>query len=445
MNKEKIIAILGRPNVGKSTLFNRLIGSRKAIIDPIPGVTRDILYGEFYINDKKVKIRDSGGLTDEKDEINPHVQKKSYQLLKDADLIFFMVEAGQLLPIEQEYVQLLRKYQKNYLFIMNKCDSPEKEIYIHDFYQYGIGDPIPISAAHNRNIDLLLEKAEKLLFDEEHSESTDSETLDFEPADESKIQIAIVGKPNVGKSSLLNQIIGKERSIVSHLAGTTRDTVDEEFEFEDHEFVILDTAGIRRKSKVTEDLEYYSVNRAIKTINQADIIILVIDAEEDLSEQDKKITDQIVKYGKGLIVALNKWDLMDKHPDLLKKKKEFIQFKFPQIDYAPVVPISAKTGYGVNKLLKKAVDLHYQLHQKITTSQLNDFIQEVIRKYSPSSKKGVLKIFYGTQVSAPPVEFIFFLNKRSLLTKNYEQYIINRLREHFGYSGVPIKIIFKHK
>jgi GTP-binding protein len=452
MKKQPVISILGRPNVGKSTLFNRLTKTKKAIIDDTPGVTRDVLKQEFFIGEKQVPVilQDTGGLTDEGDILNPLVQKKSVEALKTSDLILFMVEAKNVLPIEEEFINMIRKSGKPAIIIMNKSDSLDKDIYIHDFHQYGLGEPLPISAAHNRNIDELLELIEaklQLNVDDEDEETEDATVESDVAAEEndSLIKIAIVGKPNVGKSSLLNKITQKERSIVSNIPGTTRDIIDESITYKNHEFRFLDTAGIRKKSKVSEDIEYYSVNRSIKAINDADITLLVIDSLEDVSEQDKKITDQIVKNGKGLIVLFNKMDLYDNSEEAIKKRREILEFKFPQISYAPTLAVSAVTGKGIGSLLEKILLVKGNLNRKITTSKLNAFIQDVVKRYQPSSKKGVLRISYGVQSSIAPVEFIFFLNNVSLISDNYRQYISNRLREYFHYEGVPIKIIYKEK
>ena len=451
MKKRPVISILGRPNVGKSTLFNRLTKTKKAIIDDTPGVTRDVLKQEFLLGENEIPVilQDTGGLTDEGDILNPLVQKKSVEALKTSDLILFMVEAKNVLPIEEEFINMIRKSGKPAIIIMNKSDSLDKDIYIHDFHQYGLGEPLPISAAHNRNIDELLEMIEAKLQlnieEDEDASNEETETSEAKEQDESLIKIAIVGKPNVGKSSLLNKITQKERSIVSNIPGTTRDIIDESITYKNHEFRFLDTAGIRKKSKVSEDIEYYSVNRSIKAINDADITLLVIDSLEDVSEQDKKITDQIVKNGKGLIVLFNKMDLYDNSEEAIKKRREILEFKFPQISYAPTLAISAVTGKGIGSLLEKILLVKGNLNRKITTSKLNAFIQDVVKRYQPSSKKGVLRISYGVQSSIAPVEFIFFLNNTSLISNNYRQYISNRLREYFHYEGVPIKIIYKEK
>ena len=452
MKKQPVISILGRPNVGKSTLFNRLTKTKKAIIDDTPGVTRDVLKQEFLLGENEIPVilQDTGGLTDDGDILNPLVQKKSVEALKTSDLILFMVEAKNVLPIEEEFINMIRKSGKPAIIIMNKSDSLDKDIYIHDFHQYGLGEPLPISAAHNRNIDELLEMIEAKLQlnieeEDEDASNEETETSEAKEQDESLIKIAIVGKPNVGKSSLLNKITQKERSIVSNIPGTTRDIIDESITYKNHEFRFLDTAGIRKKSTVSEDIEYYSVNRSIKAINDADITLLVIDSLEDVSEQDKKITDQIVKNGKGLIVLFNKMDLYDNSEEAIKKRREILEFKFPQISYAPTLAISAVTGKGIGSLLEKILLVKGNLNRKITTSKLNAFIQDVVKRCQPSSKKGVLRISYGVQSSIAPVEFIFFLNNTSLISDNYRQYISNRLREYFHYEGVPIKIIYKEK
>jgi GTPase len=432
-----LVAIIGRPNVGKSTLFNRLIGRRKSIIDPTPGVTRDALYGDVVYEERRIKLIDTGGLSDDEDELNSKVQKRSLEAITDADLVLFLVESQNPLPIELEYIDIVRKSSKKCIIAVNKCDSPEKDDLVNEYYKYGIGEPIPISAAHNRNIDVLMEKIIGNFPADGHHDET--------PVDEDTIKIAIVGKPNVGKSSILNKMSGRERSIVSPIAGTTRDVVDEKLEFSGKKFIILDTAGIRRKSKVTENIEYYSVNRAIKTIENADVTLLVIDSLEDISDQDKKITDQIIKNGKGLIVVLNKWDLVEKNPDILREKKDILLFKFPQISFAPIIPVSAISGKGIDNLLKTSITIHRNLHKRIGTSQLNGFIEEITKKYTPTSKKGFIKIYYATQTNTTPVEFVFFINKKRLLTENYQQYIVNRFREKFGFVGVPLKIYFRDK
>ena len=316
MKKQPVISILGRPNVGKSTLFNRLTKTKKAIIDDTPGVTRDVLKQEFLLGENEIPVilQDTGGLTDEGDILNPLVQKKSVEALKTSDLILFMVEAKNVLPIEEEFINMIRKSGKPAIIIMNKSDSLDKDIYIHDFHQYGLGEPLPISAAHNRNIDELLEMIEAKLQlnvddEDEDASNEETETSEAKEQDESLIKIAIVGKPNVGKSSLLNKITQKERSIVSNIPGTTRDIIDESITYKNHEFRFLDTAGIRKKSKVSEDIEYYSVNRSIKAINDADINVVT-----------KKIREYVLKYGCTICTydtfKINNADMREARQDL---------------------------------------------------------------------------------------------------------------------------------
>lgn len=446
MNKIPVVSIIGRPNVGKSTLFNRLIGKKKAIIDSTPGVTRDFLTDEILINNRLIKLIDTGGISDSFDSINLVVQEKTYETIDNSNLIIFLVEYNNSLPIEKEYAKYIREKNKEVLLVINKCDTIEKDNFISDFYEYGFDNIITISATHNRNIELLKEKIIYLLkIDNSNLEDYKNQDIVSKESIVKPIKIAIVGKPNVGKSSLLNKIIGKERSIVSEIPGTTRDIIDEKFIFSNREFVIIDTAGIRKKSKVKNDIEYYSVNRAIKAIEDADITLLVIDAECNISDQDKKITDQIIKNGKGIIILLNKWDKEEQSKENLNKKINFLRFKFPLVNYAPIISVSAKTGFGIINVLKKVISVYSEMNKRINTSDLNKFIEKCIKKYSPSSKDGHIKIYYGTQTSNNPVEFVFFINKKKLLTENYKQYIINKFRETFGFEGVPIKINFRDK
>ena len=440
MNKNPIILIMGRQNVGKSTLFNLLIKSKKSITHSTPGVTRDLVYGDLLIDNKVYRLIDSGGITPEKDETNKLVKTKTFSAYKDADLILFVVEVNNLVPIEEEYINLLRKAGKKIILLVNKCDTADKDDYINEFYKFGINEPMAISAAHNRNIDVLLKRIT--------AEIKNNPDIKSEENKNEIIKITILGKPNVGKSSLLNKIVGKERSIISNIPGTTRDIVDEEYFFENKHFLFLDTAGIRKKSKVSENIEYYSVNRAIKSISMADIVFLVIDSLEDISEQDKKISQQIINKGKGLIIVLNKWDLMNKGKEekiSIAEKKEIQLYKFPLLKYVPILPVSSKTGEGINKLLKESIKTYNELFKKVETSDFNNFLQNIIKEYSPSSKKGLLKIYYGTQINSTPTKFIIFINNKRLLPNNYKNYIINKIREKFGYSGIPIEIIFKDK
>lgn len=435
-----IVLIIGRQNVGKSTLFNRLIGYKKSIVHSIPGVTRDIVTEVVNFKGINFLLCDSGGLTDDKDITNKLVQKKTAEMIDKAKLILFVVDISTPHLYEKEYLKIFKKNEKKVILVANKADTPEKDFLLNEFYNYGIKELIPISAAHNRNIELLKSKIVenlKILY-----ENYSFNKQEFKK--ENIIKIAIIGRPNVGKSSLLNKILNKERSIVSEIPGTTRDIVDDIFHFNNRNFLIIDTAGIRKKNKVKEDVEYYSVNRAIKSISMSDIIYFLIDSTTGISEQDKKIVDQIFNSYKPMLVLLNKWDLQeDNQLKKFKEVKEFILFKFPQLKFAPIIPISALTGLGVNKVLKETIKIYDESFKRIETSKLNEFVETILKTHSPSSKKGFLKVYYATQTGVKPPEFVFFVNRRELIPEYYENYIINKLREHFGFYGIPIKIVFK--
>lgn len=435
-----IVLIIGRQNVGKSTLFNRLIGYKKSIVHSIPGVTRDIVTEVVNFKGINFLLCDSGGLTDDKDITNKLVQKKTAEMIDKAKLILFVVDISTPHLYEKEYLKIFKKNEKKVILVANKADTPEKDFLLNEFYNYGIKELIPISAAHNRNIELLKSKIVenlKILY-----ENYSFNKQEFKK--ENIIKIAIIGRPNVGKSSLLNKILNKERSIVSEIPGTTRDIVDDIFHFNNRNFLIIDTAGIRKKNKVKEDVEYYSVNRAIKSISMSDIIYFLIDSTTGISEQDKKIVDQIFNSYKPMLVLLNKWDLQeDNQLKKFKEVKEFILFKFPQLKFAPIIPISALTGLGVNKVLKETIKIYDETFKRIETSKLNEFVETILKTHSPSSKKGFLKVYYATQTGVKPPEFVFFVNRRELIPEYYENYIINKLREHFGFYGIPIKIVFK--
>ena len=367
MNKIPTVILIGRQNVGKSTLFNSLIKNKKAIVDSTPGVTRDSVYGDIKLDNKKIRIIDTGGISDENNELNKSVQKKREEAEFLADIILFIVEAGNFIPEDIEFSKKIRKLNKKVFVIVNKCDTPEKDDFINDFYKLGFKEVIPVSASQNRNINFISEKIIE--------EFSNSETIKTENEDNNYIKISILGKPNVGKSSLLNKITGKNRSIVSKMPGTTRDIIDEEVLIEDQKFLILDTAGIRRKTKVNENVEYYSVNRAIKSIEMSDIVYLVIDSTEEISTQDKKIAGQIINKGKGIIVVLNKWDLANKSNAKIKDKTEMLLFKFPQIDYVPIVPVSSLTGEGIKKLLTATISIFTELQKTVDTSDKIDYFR----------------------------------------------------------------------
>ena len=342
---------MGRPNVGKSTLFNRLYGRRRAITDPTPGVTRDAIEEDCSLAGIPITLVDTGGVKAEfSDVFDGLVANRSLSSLENADLILFLLENGELTGEDELLVDALRSRADRVILVVNKADTPEKEYQAAEFYSLGLGTPIPVSAAHGRNMDILAETVRERLEKIRSKISAGNETEERNEAD-SDIVIALVGKPNAGKSTLTNRILGSDVSLVSDIAGTTRDTVTGAVEYKGYRLRIIDTAGMRRRSKVAENVEYYSVNRAVKAIFEADVTILLIDSDEGLTEQDKKITAQAVKKGRTVVMALNKWDEKKPEKAKLKKAVERIRFLFPVLEWAPIVPISALEGYGVPKLL----------------------------------------------------------------------------------------------
>lgn len=431
-NNLPLVIIAGRPNAGKSTLFNRLLGKRKAIVDPTPGVTRDPIEELWYPQgpDLPVKLVDTGGLRLDPDKLDKLVAEKSWSFIKQADVVLFLVDAAQITPEDEEFASRLRKYADRLILVVNKVDAPEREGMAWNFARWGFKTMIPISAEHARNIDEL--------------EETVLERLDWSRAEsvekyKKTIQLAIMGKPNVGKSTLLNRFLGNEKSIVSDIPGTTRDVVEGSFTYRDYEITILDTAGIRKKSKVTESVEYYSVNRSIKTIEHCDMVLLLIDSTENLSDQDKKITDLAVEKGRPVIFVLNKWDMMPTIGNVFNAVKDKLYYNFGQMAYAPVVNISAKEGKGIEKLLDMVMQVYRELTTRIETSRLNRAIREWVANNPPPVSKGVrFKLRYAVQTGVNPVQFTFFITKPELVNETYKQFIKNKIRSELGFAHIPV-------
>ena len=432
-----VVAIAGRPNAGKSTLFNRLLRSRKAIVDPTPGVTRDPIEAEWlpYDAEMPVILVDTGGLKLERDEMDEKVSKKSWDRVETADLVLFLVDVVNVTPEDEEFALKLRKYADKTILVVNKADSPERDLRAWNHASWGYKDMVFVSAEHGRHIDELEELVLSRLDWSKAEPYTDEHT---------DIRVAIMGKPNVGKSTLLNRLLGQERSIVSNMPGTTRDVVEGRFVWKGREFTVLDTAGMRRKAKVTESVEYYSVNRAIKTLDRADVVILMIDAVEGLSDQDKKIVRLATDKGRGVIFALNKWDAMPDIKNAFEASRDRLQFFFGQMAYAPVLPLSARDGTGVDKLLKTAVDLFDQLHRKIGTSALNDAVQKWLADYPPPvGPKNFFKLRYAVQTAINPVSFTFFATRPEAVSESYQSYLRNKIRSELGFSQVPVFLSLK--
>ncbi|MCL2267447.1 MAG: ribosome biogenesis GTPase Der [Treponema sp.] len=438
-----VVVIAGRPNTGKSTLFNRLLRKRRAITDPTPGVTRDPVEADCTIDGKTFRLVDTGGFKlADIEGIDKLVVEKTKIAVKKADLIILLLEAGEITSEDEELIDLLRPYMKKLVAAVNKTEGGRMIPDAWNALSFGFEKVLMISAEHGDNIgDLQQEIIKRLDFSE----------VRIEPQERNVIRIALLGKPNTGKSTLSNRLTGSASSIVSSVPGTTRDTVEGSFFWKSRDFIILDTAGIRRKSKVTEDIEYYSVNRAIKTINDADIVVLMIDAEEGLSDQDKKIAALAHDKGRGIIMALNKWDLLtdasEQGPQqkrIFKAAEEKIRFQFGQMEYAPVLPVSAKTGTGVDKILITAVKMYDQLNTQITTSQLNQALEKWLQESPPpTGPRTRFKVKYAVQKSANPVHFIIFTSRTQAVSDSYVSYLKNRIRRDLGFSMVPVLVEVK--
>lgn len=432
------IVIVGRPNVGKSTLFNRILKRRRAITDPTPGVTRDVIEEKAVISGREVFLVDTGGYkVDRDDQFDELVSEKSLNVLDDADLILFLLDVNEVSGEDEAYIQHLRPHMDKTLLVANKVDHVEKEPEIYNLYTLGFEQIIGISATHGRNIKELEDKILSMI---------DFDNLKERSNHEPDLRIAILGKPNAGKSTLANALTGREDSIVSPIAGTTRDVVKGHFEYKEQKFRVLDTAGIRKKKRVVQDVEYYSVNRAIKSINQSDVVFLLIDGEEGLSEQDKKIAHQIVKKGKGVILVLNKWDLRKDVKNEFKAVEDRMRFLFPILEFSPIIPISAIKEEGLKELLDTAILIRKQLQQRVDTPVLNDALAEWIDfQPIPHVKSKTFKIKYITQVSSDPVEFILFVNREKLFPTSYIRYIKNQIKKEFGFNKIPFSVEIKER
>ena len=433
-----VVAIIGRPNVGTSTFFNYIVGSRISIVEDTPGVTRDRIYGESNWRGRNFTLIDTGGIEPEKNDVILTQMRLQANIAIDiADVIIFVTDVRQgVTAADEEIALMLKKSKKPIILVCNKADSFQKfQSDIYEFYNLGIGDPMPVSASNAQGIGDVLDK----VYDNLPKKADNDE-------DSERIKVAVIGKPNVGKSSLINKILGENRNIVSNIAGTTRDAIDSYFENEHGKYTFIDTAGIRRKSKVTERIEKYSVLRSLFAIERADVCLMLIDANEGVTEQDAKIAGEAHEAGKGIIIVVNKWDEYEKDTGTLEKYRKAIYEKLSYLSYAPVMFISAKTGQRVDKLFGMINDVAEQNAKRVTTSQLNQVINEAIAIVQPPSDKGKkLKIFYGTQASTKPPTFVIFVNSKDLFHFSYERYLVNQIRKEFGLEGTPIRIIVREK
>ncbi|MFR3182073.1 MAG: ribosome biogenesis GTPase Der [Clostridia bacterium] len=433
-----IVAIIGKPNVGKSTFFNYLAGSRISIVQDTPGVTRDRIYADTNWRGRNFTLVDTGGIEPESDDIILSQMREQANLaISMADVIIFLTDIRQgVTAADSEIAVMLKKSGKPVVLVCNKADNFEKDREeIYEFYNLGLGDPSPISASNALGLGDVLDKI---------YESFPEKTLDEDEDD--VIKVAVIGKPNVGKSSLINKILGENRAIVSNIAGTTRDAIDSKFENEKGKYILIDTAGVRRKSKVKESIEKFSIMRTLLAIERADVCLMMIDALEGVTDQDAKIAGEAHEAGKGVIIVVNKWDEYEKETGTLERYKKEIYAKLSYLSYAPIIFISAKTGQRVNKLFDLINHVNEQNSMRISTSVLNQVINEAISIVQPPTDKGKrLKIFYGTQASTKPPTFVIFVNNKELFHFSYERYLVNQIRKEFGLEGTPVRIIVREK
>ena len=434
-----VVAIVGRPNVGKSTLFNKLIGSRLSIVDDTPGVTRDRIYGDCEWLNHNFLLVDTGGIEPySTDVILSQMRTQAEIAIETADVIILVTDLKcGVVASDMEVASMLQKSNKPIVLCVNKCDSigaPDPEFY--EFYNLGLGDPIAVSSVHGHGTGDLLDEVIKFFPEQEEEEVEDEEI----------INVAVIGKPNVGKSSLINRISGTDRAIVSNIAGTTRDTTDTYIENKYGKFNFIDTAGLRRKSRVNDSIEKYSIIRARMAVERANVCVIMIDATEGFTEQDSKVAGIAIEQGKACIIAVNKWDAVEKDGNTMKEFREKLSVDFSFISYAPFIFISAKTGIRIDKLYEMIVHVHSQNSMRISTGKLNEVLGIATARVQPPTDKGKrLKIYYMTQASTRPPTFVFFVNNSELFHFSYQRYLENQIREIFGLDGTPVRFIVRER
>ena len=435
---KRIVAIVGRPNVGKSTLFNTLAGERLAIVKDTPGVTRDRIYADVEWLNHKFTIVDTGGIETEAEDIIMRSMREQAEIaIETADVIIFVTDVRTgVTASDMAVADMLRRSKKPVVLCVNKADSFEKfEPYVYEFYNLGIGDPFPVSAANRQGLGDMLEAVV-----EQFGDTTDVEE------DEDIPRVAVIGKPNTGKSSMINKLLGTDRLIVSDIAGTTRDAIDTKIKRNGREYIFIDTAGLRRKSKIKDEIERFSIIRTVAAVERCDIAILVIDAEEGVTDQDTKIAGIAHERGKGMIIVVNKWDLIEKDTNTMNKMKKDIRNKLAYMPYAEMLFVSALTGQRLNKLFDTIDMVEQYACLRIQTGVLNEILTDAVAENEPPNDKGKrLKLFYITQVSVKPPTFVLFVNSKELAHFSYIRYIENKLREAFLFKGTPIKIIIRER
>lgn len=431
-----VIAIVGRPNVGKSTIFNRIVGERISIVEDIPGVTRDRIYssGEWLTHD--FNVIDTGGIDIGDEPFLEQIRQQAEVAIDEADVIIFLTNGREgVTAADEEVAKILYKSKKPVVLAVNKIDNPEMREQIYDFYSLGFGEPIPVSGSHGLGLGDLLDEAAK------HFPKNKGQDYG-----EDVIKFSLIGRPNVGKSSLVNAILGEDRVIVSDIAGTTRDAVDSPYTYNGDKYVIIDTAGMRKKGKVYESTEKYSVLRALRAIERSDVVLVVINAEEGIIEQDKKIAGYAHEAGRAIVIVVNKWDAVEKDEKTMKELEQKIREHFLYLSYAPIVFLSAKTKRRIHTLLPMINTASENHAMRVETSVLNDIIMDAVAMNpTPTDKGRRLKIYYTTQVAVKPPTFVVFVNEPELMHFSYERFLENRIREAFGFEGTPIKIYARER
>lgn len=430
-----VVAIVGRANVGKSTIFNRMVGERISIVEDVAGVTRDRIYAKASWLTKEFSVIDTGGIELENASFTTQIKMQAEIAIEEADVIVFVVNGREGITKEDEYVaRLLQKSRKPIILVVNKIDDNQFRDYIYEFYALGVGDPIPVSGSHGIGIGDLLDQIINQL------------DLQDEETNEDEISFSIIGRPNVGKSSLTNAILGEERVIVSNIEGTTRDAIDTPFVKDGKKYRVVDTAGMRKKGKVYENIEKYSILRALTSIEKSDVILVVIDGETGIREQDKHVAGYAHEAGKGVVIVYNKWDLVDKDEKTMQKKQKEIYEQFKYLDYARIVFTSAKTGQRVDQIFPLIQESYENSRKRVQTSVLNDVLVDAqLMNPTTTFNGGRLKIFYANQVAVCPPTFVLFSNDPQYLHFSYKRYLENRLREAFGFEGTPIHIICRKR
>lgn len=435
--RRPVVAIVGRPNVGKSTLFNRFLGTRSAIVESEPGVTRDRIYGEAEWLNKRFYVIDTGGIeTETTDDLLIQARHQAEIAMEEADVILFVVDGRQgVTALDENIAQMLRRTNRPVILVVNKIDTIDLEMSIFEFYALGFDKVIGISADHGKNVGDLLDMVLEYFPDLSHD--------DYE---EDVIRVAVIGRPNVGKSSIVNGLLGQQRVIVSDIPGTTRDAIDTPFTWDGTNFVIIDTAGMRRRKKIEIAVERYSVLRALRAVERSDVAVMVLDATTGVTEQDQKIAGYAEEQGKAIVLAMNKWDLIVKDSKTMNEFERDVREKLAFIPYAPLTFVSAKTGKRLTELLELIRYVANQHSLRVTTGRLNEVLEEAAVLTEPPSDKGVrLKVYYGHQVGVKPPTFVLYVNRQDLFHYSYGRYIENRLRESFGFAGTPIRLIVKER